>query len=200
MSPLTTSGETTRQAILEASYQLFTTQGYHGTSMREIAARAGITAGSIYNHFADKDQIIQAVILKYHPIIRVLPQINQAEGESAQALIHDAAHRLAREVEASPGMIKLVFVELIDLGGRHIPDLVQAMLPAIQQFAEKVYATGEIARPADPVTFFSSFVGMLVGYAFTHTFLVKMPDQSQSNRSLDEYIEIFLWGIMEKRD
>jgi AcrR family transcriptional regulator len=196
----TSSGESTREAIIEASYQLFTEQGYHGTSMRAIAARAGITAGSIYNHFIDKEQIIQAVILKYHPIMRVLPHLSEVEGASAEELIRDAAYRLTKEVESAPGVLNLVFVELIDLRGKHFPELAQAMYPQVQQFLEKVYASGEVAHPHDPVMFFSSFMGMLLGYAFTHVFLDKIPNQSISDHSLDAYIETFLWGVLCHRE
>lgn len=195
-SSQTSSGETTRQAIIEASYQLFTEQGYHGTSMRAIAARAGITAGSIYNHFTDKEQIIQAVILKYHPIMRVLPHLSEVEGASAEELIRDAAHRLAQEVESAPGVLNLVFVELIDLQGKHFSELAQAMYPQVQQFVAKVYASGDIDRSCDPVLFFSSFVGMLLGYAFTRVFLEELPYEPLSDHSLDAYIETFLWGVL----
>ena len=196
----TSGGETTRQAIIEASYRLFTEQGYHGTSMRDIAAQAGITAGSIYNHFTDKEQIIQSVILKYHPIVRVLPHLSEVEGASAEALIRDAAHRMATEIEAAPGVLKLLFVELIDLRGNHIPKMAQAMLPQIQQFLTKIYGSGEIARPRDPVIFFSAFAGILMGYAFAHVFLYELPSQPLSDRSLDAYIETFLWGVLSRRD
>ena len=194
----TSSGETTRQAILEASYRLFTEQGYRGTSMRAIAAQAGITAGSIYNHFADKEQIIQAVILKYHPITRVLPHLKEIEGASAEELIRDAAHRLAKEVESAPGVLSLVFIELIDLHGKHFPELAQALYPQVQRFVDKVYAAGGVAQRYDPLTFFSSFVGMLLGYAFAHTFLDKMHDHLDSEHSLDAYVDTFLWGVLNQ--
>ena len=35
-----TKGERTRQEILQAAFKLFTAQGYHGTSMRQIASQA----------------------------------------------------------------------------------------------------------------------------------------------------------------
>jgi AcrR family transcriptional regulator len=192
----TSGGETTRQAILEASYRLFTEQGYHGTSMRAIAAQAGITAGSIYNHFTDKEQIIQAVILKYHPILRILPHLSEVEGASADELIRDAAHRLAQEVETDPGVLNLVFVELIDLRGKHFPELAQAMYPQVQQFVEKVYESRGGAQMHDPLTFFSSFVGMLLGYAFAHTYLDRIHDRPDSEQSLDAYVDTFLWGVL----
>ena len=194
----TSSGETTRRVIIEASYQLFTEQGYHGTSMRAIAAQAGITAGSIYNHFADKEQIIQAVILQYHPILRVLPHLREVKGASAEELIRDAAHRLLQEVESDPGVLSLVFVELIDLRGKHFPELAQALYPQVQRFVDKVYEAGGVIHQHDPLTFFSSFMGMLLGYAFAHTFLDKMHDHLDSEHSLDAYVDTFLWGVLNQ--
>jgi AcrR family transcriptional regulator len=47
-------GERTRETILDAARQLFIQQGYHGTSMRQIASQAGIALGSLYNHFPNK--------------------------------------------------------------------------------------------------------------------------------------------------
>ena len=42
------------KAILAAALDLFLRQGYHGTSMRQIAAAAGIVPGAVYNHFPGK--------------------------------------------------------------------------------------------------------------------------------------------------
>ena len=60
-------GERTRQDILSAAHTLFLEQGYHGTSMRQIAYRAGIALGGIYNHFAGKEGIFTAVFEANHP-------------------------------------------------------------------------------------------------------------------------------------
>jgi len=47
-----TKGETTRLTIEDAAVELFMEHGYHATSMRQIAERAGLALGGIYNHFA----------------------------------------------------------------------------------------------------------------------------------------------------
>lgn len=188
--------ENTKQAIIEAAYSLFVEQGYHGASMRDIAARARIAVSGIYNHFTDKEQIFQAVMHKYHPVMRVIPHLNEAKGATAEALIRDAAHRMAKEVEASHGVISLIFIELVDLGGKHIPELAQATLPQLQAFLDKVYRSGKVTRLRDPVTFFSAFIGVMFGYAFAHVYLDGLPGLPRSDRSLEEYIETFLWGVL----
>ena len=45
---------------------LFTDQGFDGTSMREIAERLHISKPAIYYHFASKDEILMALHMRLH--------------------------------------------------------------------------------------------------------------------------------------
>jgi len=47
-------------AILEAAKRLFTTQGFDGTSMDQIAAAAGVSKLTVYSHFGDKESLFAA--------------------------------------------------------------------------------------------------------------------------------------------
>jgi AcrR family transcriptional regulator len=51
----------TRQRILWIALDLFTTQGYDKTSMREIAERMGFSKAALYYHFAGKEDILMAL-------------------------------------------------------------------------------------------------------------------------------------------
>jgi AcrR family transcriptional regulator len=59
--------ECTHQVIADAAYSLFVEQGFHATSIRQIAQRVGVSLGAIYNHFDNKDQIFDKVLLEKHP-------------------------------------------------------------------------------------------------------------------------------------
>lgn len=53
-------GNSTRSEILSTAISLFTRKGYAGTSMREIAARVGIQAASLYGHAPEgKEQLLR---------------------------------------------------------------------------------------------------------------------------------------------
>lgn len=54
--------EKTREEILSAAAWLFRYEGYYATTMRDIAEKSGIEAGSIYYHFASKEEILNAVL------------------------------------------------------------------------------------------------------------------------------------------
>lgn len=53
---------TGRERILEEAAALFVRQGYRETTLRDIAAAAGMKAGSIYYHFDAKDELLAAVL------------------------------------------------------------------------------------------------------------------------------------------
>ncbi|ANS78091.1 transcriptional regulator, MerR family [Serinicoccus hydrothermalis] len=48
--------------ILEAALGCFVAQGYHGTSIREIATRAGLSVPGLYHHFPSKQAMLVAVM------------------------------------------------------------------------------------------------------------------------------------------
>lgn len=50
------------QLILRAAQELLLEKGYHDTSMEEIAARVGISKGTVYLHFAGKEEMVFALL------------------------------------------------------------------------------------------------------------------------------------------
>jgi AcrR family transcriptional regulator len=59
-------GASTRERILDVALDLFTDQGFDGTSMREIAERLRISKPAIYYHFASKEEILMALHMRLH--------------------------------------------------------------------------------------------------------------------------------------
>ncbi len=52
-----------RQQIVEAAVELFSDQGYYRTTVQEVAAKAGVSTGLIYQYVEDKDDILLLAIL-----------------------------------------------------------------------------------------------------------------------------------------
>ncbi|MBF4764004.1 TetR/AcrR family transcriptional regulator [Nocardioides islandensis] len=55
---------TTKRALVEVARELFTEQGYAGTSLDAIVAGADVTKGALYHHFAGKQALFEAVFEK----------------------------------------------------------------------------------------------------------------------------------------
>jgi len=52
----------TRERIKQVALELFTEQGYEGTSLREIAERLGVTKAALYYHFKSKEEIVHSFV------------------------------------------------------------------------------------------------------------------------------------------
>ena len=53
---------TRREEILEIAVGLFASRGYHGVSMDDIGAAAGVTGPALYHHFAGKEAMLIAAL------------------------------------------------------------------------------------------------------------------------------------------
>lgn len=53
--------QATRDALINAALELFTERGYAGVGTEEIVARAKVTRGALYHHFADKRDLFRVV-------------------------------------------------------------------------------------------------------------------------------------------
>ena len=87
--------EVGRQGILNAAALLFRQHGYSGVSLRAVAQGAGIKAGSIYYHFASKDEIVTEIlnagILAVHTEVIAAVDALPADAPAA-TVIHAAVH------------------------------------------------------------------------------------------------------------
>jgi AcrR family transcriptional regulator len=54
--------EETARAVLVAAEQVFSEHGFFGASMAQIAERAGVAVGTVYNHFEDRERLLGALL------------------------------------------------------------------------------------------------------------------------------------------
>ena len=84
-APKLTKGQRTAKRILDVAEDLFARQGYEGTSLRQIASGAGIREPGLYNHFASKQALYEAVLHRaLNPMAQVLAaHLGEAPGLKA---------------------------------------------------------------------------------------------------------------------
>jgi AcrR family transcriptional regulator len=66
LPPAAAAKADTRDRILDVALDLFTDQGFDGTSLREIAERLNVTKAALYYHFESKDDILLALHMRLH--------------------------------------------------------------------------------------------------------------------------------------
>jgi AcrR family transcriptional regulator len=131
-------GERTRLAIEDAAIELLMEQGYHATSMRQIAERSKLALGGIYNHFKSKDEIFEAIIVDKHPYKKVLPLILAAEGETMEEFLGNAARVIINELTSQQYYVKLMLIEIAEFNGAHGAALIKEIAPKILPVFERL--------------------------------------------------------------
>src|SRR5947208_10997168 len=106
--PLTTDVEfvsARRAEIVAIAGELFAERGYANTTVREIADAAGILSGSLYHHFASKDEIVDAVLSTFLHDLRERYDDVLAEdtdpAERLRGLVHVSLQTVAQHPRAT---------------------------------------------------------------------------------------------------
>ena len=121
--------EASVQAGLEAGLELFSTQGYGATTLRQIAERAGLSVGNIYHHFPDKHAIYQRLIDRYWqrlldpelPLNKLFARAQFPED------LEEMAAAIESVVETNAAHILLIYVDVIEFQGEHIRTFYEGM-------------------------------------------------------------------------
>lgn len=194
-----TKGEVTRLAIEDAALALFMEQGYHATSMRQIADQAELALGGIYNHFSSKEEIFAAIIIDKHPYKQILPLVLASEGDTAEEFIRNAARALVTELGNRPELLKLFFIELVEFNGKHISKLISEIAPKMLPMFEKLVRVRKNLRKIPPPILVRSFIGMFFSFYFTELIIKdSLVGKLMPKNSFDLFVDIYLYGVIKE--
>jgi AcrR family transcriptional regulator len=101
------AAEATRDRICQAAEDLFMRDGYAGTSIRAVAARAGVSEATVYLAFPNKAALLDATILR---------AIRQSASEPFTQILDAAATELLPRLAASTTAVMRHAARLITIG------------------------------------------------------------------------------------
>ena len=175
-----------RESIIQASLKLFSTQGFHRTTIPDIAKVLKMSVGNLYNYFASKD-ILAKEIIKYTSEalgaeIRIINNMNISTEEKVFKIV-EVYFTMAKE---KPEMIE--YFLRVYLSNREIFNdgcegmiCVSGFITEIMIFFDEGVESGAL-RNQD---FFSAF-GLFMGYLGGMVFL---KGEEVLPKPIEEYIE-----------
>lgn len=198
MAETLTKGEITRQKITKAAFVLFTEQGFHGTSMRQISEKAEITLGGIYNHFNGKDEIFEAVLFTYHPANVIMPILQEIDEPSIEGTVRRAARMGFDLFKEQDGILNLFYVELIEFKAKHATNIFQKLFPQALEFVKVLEKKEGKLRDIPTHIRLVSYLGMFFSYFLFNQFINRFKIFNAPRLDIDSMVDIYLYGIMEE--
>lgn len=184
-----------QERLLRAALRRFARQGYHGTSMRQIAADAGVSLSNIYNYFPNKESLFATVLETFHPYREVLPElerlIHQAPQAEVEGLVLALARRLDALLQARPELLRLLLIEVVEFQSRHVAPLYhREVLPRLTALLTRWRA--RFPSRYAPEVVLRAFIGMM----FAHHLLQRAVYAEAVGR-LEDFVHIFLYGVLD---
>lgn len=190
--------------MLDAALALFSHQGYRATSMRDIAARAGVSTGNVYHHFKDKEAIFRELLDQYwraiadpdFPINRAL--MTGSFPENLEAIGHAARESVA----LWRPHVALIYVDVVEFEGSHIRKFYSEMASRFETFVaahkDEMKVEGKLRPEISPAS-----AVMLAFRTFLQYFAVEIvfgvPDHfgKNSEEVVGEIAHILRHGILK---
>ena len=156
------------QELLDAALELFAQKGFAATRSEEVAARAGVSKGTLYLYYPSKEELLKAVIRQRlsSEIAAVAARVEQHEGTSG-ALLQEVLTAWWITVFDSPSsaVFKLVITEVLnfpELAEFYVTEVVDPGKQLIGRVLERGIRRGEFRRINVPATVLSLVMPMVM--------------------------------------
>ncbi|MEO8549804.1 MAG: helix-turn-helix domain-containing protein [Kofleriaceae bacterium] len=151
----TPKGRRARERILAAAERLIAAHGFHGTSMRDVAAAARLPLATTVYHFAKKEQLYAAVLGEIAEELdaRLQTAIAERAGftrlgvERPDAALDALAVAIVRWAADAPARVKLLLRELLDNPARVAKASRLPLAPFLERATALVAARASSASP-----------------------------------------------------
>ena len=164
----------TRALLLDAAADLFAHKGFHATSAEAVAAAAGRTTGALYNHFANKEGLLVALLEHWiEQTISDLTLVIEGTAELPDRIEAMWSGILRRDSETGDAWLLLEFElwlhavrdpELGVVGAERFRLMRDGLAGAVTAWSEEF----AFALPADPDEVASQIIAVLLGSAFQY--------------------------------
>lgn len=186
-----------KAAIVDAAISEFQEQGFAGTSMDKIAARAEVSKRTVYNHFASKDELFAEIMQQLWTRAMGAEQICYDPVRSLREQLAELlCNKLAVMTQADfLSLSRVAIAEMI-----HRPEWANQMLTELSQnessligWLKQAVADGRL-KPMDPEFAAGQLHALIKGMAFWPQISLGQPSPTaeQQQQLIDATIDMFL--------
>src|ERR1700692_3045057 len=194
----------TQLRIEAAALELFTTQGFHGTNIRDIAEKAGVSQGAIYTYYSSKEALFEKLVKTYRACMNAFHR--RAVMLLIEPFSRDGLKLLAMAIRSmvydDAQHWLLLFIDILEFKNRHFADMYRAvpggrrtlLRPVLEKVADQPGWCGQdpaFALAAIYLFFFAYFVVERHMHGNQH---LGVAEEEAIERLID-LLSTGLWGV-----
>jgi AcrR family transcriptional regulator len=136
--------EETRRALLTAAEQTLARDGLAGARMEAIAQAAGVAVGTVYNYFADREQLISALLeLRRSELLHRLSTVAEAASDTSfQVALEGYVRAMLEHFEKHRALFRLLLQEELGSAKKATKGAKHTMLRELMARADQLTALG----------------------------------------------------------
>ncbi|TAF10239.1 MAG: TetR/AcrR family transcriptional regulator [Nostocales cyanobacterium] len=190
----------TRDRILQAAQRLFASQGFDGTTTRDLAQAAGVAEGTLFRHFANKKAILVEVATSgwVDILTDLLTELSEMGSYKAIAQV---MRRRMWNMQKNVEIMRVCFMEVQfhpDLRDRIQTEVIDKMTDVAEAFFQTAMDKG-IYRQTDAKLVAKVFLGMFAIAGFSdHTLIEPNASPQEMQQMAEGLADIFLNGVLAK--
>ena len=127
-----------RRALESAALSLFTAKGFHGTNIREIAEKAGLSVGAMYSYYPNKEALFVGVVHRseqHLSDLRAKMFLNADDEPFSRRALRTLAEQIRLTVYDNADYWRLMYIDVLEFHNEHFADKFQNLA---EQFRERL--------------------------------------------------------------
>jgi AcrR family transcriptional regulator len=190
----------TRGHILDAALEVFAQQGIHATTLKDVAARAGLSLSGLHWYFSTKDELVAGVVEHLTILPTLAREAALAEDGDLETQLTHIGQALARELNERGRLLRLVVCEAAaypDVQRLWAKHIVGQSLPLLAHIFD-AHAQRGLLRAGPAVLRARAFVSMFVMHTLLEPMLGDHVPVIDDGR-VREYVRLMLTGVLAER-
>ncbi|NLI11773.1 TetR/AcrR family transcriptional regulator [Pelotomaculum propionicicum] len=157
------------QAIMQAAQTVFAEHGYHGTSIKEIARKAGLATGTIYLYLRNKEALFAALVDEIYEMVLSKIAERRKEAQDVQGKLRASMEAAIDTLGQNRALAKVILLQTANSNqavSEQLADLLGRLAELVEEDIKESIETSQIA-PLDSRIAATAFVGTFYNVVLT---------------------------------
>lgn len=203
--------EKNRLKIERAALYLFTRKGFHGTTVREIAKKAGVSMGKLYLYYDTKEEIFVELVVRMEKKMEALRQkeLLQYMKSPDPASLRQLGMAIGRIVSENLDYWRLMYIDVVEFRSKHFVHGFREIAGGLRTYSTALFQTSKVPFPpsVDPgLAYTSLYLQFFTYFLVENLFGAKRHLGVSDEEAVDQLVRLYTrdsarkhgWKVLEQ--